>query len=558
MADYLTMLGSPIQTLQSMWRGERLPGETEEEYQAKVAEANMLSARRQEQQAAAGLPTPSLVFNKPVTTPLATESTVSPQERAKVESQAPVMQSEPATPAVGLGGERLLKPEQTSTLTESQLPSMVDVKMDRTEQEVKYAPGTEEAVNTALAKWKDARENIAKLQKDWFTTPEAMKASTNLLTSTLAVEDTLDPTSKSSQAFFENVRKVRSDLDNASNDLIKYQEGAKVDPERYMKNMPTTERILNGIGVFLEGMAAAKAAGKGVPVPPVGVIQGQLNRAIDLDIQSQKEEMQNKKESKIFNINRYKDNLALLNNDRAAEIKTKLDYLSATKMSLEALKNKYQEKIDTAGIDEALAKTEVDLAANRLLLGKNVITKNIQSQLPITGSSIPVEKRWDMEKDLRTDYRKDVEDAQMALDQKDKMLDNLELAAQGNSVAYNALKTSIARINTGVGVLTKDEIENNGMNANIYNRITDFFTRNTPGDKLTDVAKEDIVKFAKINEIAAKKKIAINALDAIKRAERNGLNYKNVVEDTDLEHMKWYESVVRKQSKPSGSAPSLK
>lgn len=100
----------------------------------------------------------------------------------------------------------------------------------------------------------------------------------------------------------------------ADDDLRKDYVDRKIDPDRYYNNQMTGSKILAGIGLILGGAGAHATGGRNLALD-------QMNRAIDLDIESQKND-----QSKAMNL--WKMNREALGTDVAANLATQNQMLS--------------------------------------------------------------------------------------------------------------------------------------------------------------------------------------------------------------------------------------
>jgi hypothetical protein len=167
--------------------------------------------------------------------------------------------------------------------------------------------------------------------------PEIKKDIARQLQASMTLEEMLDPNSPKYKEFAGKVKGVTDKIDESRKDLEEFQKNYQTDPDRYMKNMSATSLALNALAGFFDAKAQGAAIRAGLQ-PSVSATMQRLDKAIMQDISLQKEAYMRGEASKKNTINRYADNMALLKNERAAEIKTFTDYLSVAPMIMEQKK----------------------------------------------------------------------------------------------------------------------------------------------------------------------------------------------------------------------------
>jgi len=253
-----------------------------------------------------------------------------------------------------------------------------------------YNPKDVKDFDKAISRVKTAQEGISSIMKGVENDPEINKQIGKVAAISMSLEDTLDPNSESFKSFTENVNKAKAEMEKSEKDLADFQKEAKVDPDRYMREMPSTKKSMLAIATLLEGTGAIMAAQGGMMLP-TGVISKQLQDGINRDIALQKDELNSKEKGLTTEANRFAKNLALLKDDRSAELKTKADMLTAAKMSLDNLRAKYQDKLNSAEADKITAGLDMDLAKTKLELNKQLVSKSVQTvtkKIPITQGGV--------------------------------------------------------------------------------------------------------------------------------------------------------------------------
>lgn len=356
-----------------------------------------------------------------------------------------------AQPAQGLAAEPQVfagSVPPPDTQQPPEMPGMLPVQSNETRVSKEYKQEDTNKLDEALKEVKKTREDLVDIHKN---VPEEVKAGFNNYIARLTDAQNAISGQVSEQAKAA-IADARSKIDAAQNDYVKFQESAKVDPNRYMSSMPSTERAINSMFIFLEGISAAKAMGKGAAVPPVGIFQAQLNKAIDMDIASQKDELNRKESALTANVNRYKENYNLLNSERAAELKTKADALTIASSYLNAQKGKVADQAAVKEIEMKAAQAEADSA--RALRDANGVSVQevIKSERPMT--SIPklgIEKKVDVIREISKTHKAD--DAYVkgnnTITAADQLMSLVKSVEKGNTVDIPMLKGAIAQVAQG-------------------------------------------------------------------------------------------------------------
>ena len=373
------------------------------------------------------------------------------------------------------------------------------------------------------------------------------------LAANISVEDALNPTGGGTEKFLQDIKKTKDNIDKANEDLVKFQEEAKVDPERYLKNMPAAERFASTLSIFLEDLAMAKAAGKGVAVPPIGLLQEQLNRAIDRDIAFQKEEIASKGNAKVSAVNRYKENLALLGNVRAAEIKTKLDYMGATLAVYETMIKGRQGQVDMALAEEALAKQKYDYELEKAKLASEIVktTTEKKAAMPKVGVTEEDKREFDMAdtlgKQLASETKVHDEDYQKAT----MMERRLALAEAGDSGAMSQLFGMFVREGAGPGAMTESDLQRFGYDKSWWEGIKSTFAGKAAGE-MPEHGVRSIKNLIGIMKEQSERFIAEKTADAIGKAKAAKLGPERIQQIVPIHHYEKYQNYIAKNRSKEG------
>jgi hypothetical protein len=129
---------------------------------------------------------------------------------------------------------------------------------------------------------------------------------------------------------------------------------------------------MNGIAMLMEAKTAGAMIRAGLP-PPTGLVMGRIDKAINDDIARQRAEITSKEAGMTNTVNRYRDNLKMLGDERAAEFKTRAEMLQQIGQTIQATKAKYDGEMNTANLDKALADTEVNYAKTMAEMNKELV-----------------------------------------------------------------------------------------------------------------------------------------------------------------------------------------
>jgi hypothetical protein len=220
-----------------------------------------------------------------------------------------------------------------------------------------YPPGTEDNLKKAVDEQQKVMTNVKGIY-------ERLDAETKPLFASLAaksadLESFLDTDSEGYKAFAQKVNDVKTKMDAAHADLAEFQKTAAVDPARFYKDTPFLQHAMNGIAMLMEAKTAGAMIRAGLP-PPTGLVMGRIDKAINDDIARQRAEITSKEAGMTNTVNRYRDNLKMLGDERAAEFKTRAEMLQQIGQTIQATKAKYDGELNTANLDKALADTEVN------------------------------------------------------------------------------------------------------------------------------------------------------------------------------------------------------
>lgn len=462
----------------------------------------------------------------------------------------------PGGTAQGAGAEQ--QPPQP------ELGTAQDTKQTRT---IKLADDDETRLNEAIKAQTKTRENLISIAKfasgiadpkDPNATPEMLEQAGKIneymgkvAATSMTVEEMINPDSDAARIFRGNVEKARAKLDAANEDLINFQKEARIDPKRYMKEMPGTERALNAMLVFMEGMAAAKAAGKGVAVPPVGLFESQINKAIEQDIQFQKQELESKKEGMANSVNRYKENLALLGNDRAAEIKTKLDYLSSINNTLNQLKQSAQGRLDVANLEEKIASNKIAIAQAKAELTKGVVDSTIIKKAAVAAPTGMSDEEFKRQESVSKAYTAATEKAVEKFDKARDFKRTLEAAKTGDEAALGVLKGMFVKdAQGGTGTISDNDIKVFGYTQEILASLKARIMANFKGTLPESVFK-DLGDYAQRAEESATTTISRSVGDALIKAKQVGLRPEHLKSVVPESHFSIFSNAQKKTEKPN-------
>ena len=430
----------------------------------------------------------------------------------------------------------------------SELPTVSEVTESQKTQGVDL--GEASAVGQSFTKMQEAARTVQDIKSK--VDPETATKFQRYLAANISVEDALNPTGAGAEKFFQDIKKIRGNIDKANEDLVKFQEEAKVDPERYLKNMPAAERFASTLSIFLEDLAMAKSAGKGVAAPPIGLLQEQLNRAIDRDIAFQKEELASKGNAKVSAVNRYKENLALLGSERAAEIKTKMDYIGATLAVYESMIKEKQGKIDMAMAEEALAKQRYDYELEKAKLASETV-KTVTEKKPMfpkVGMTEEQKREFDVAQTLGSELLSRTKEADED-DQKATMMERrLTLAESGDSGAISQLFGMFVREGAGPGAMTESDLARFGYDKSWLEQIKSAVAGRT--GQMPEHAVKSIRNLIGIMKEQSEQVIAEKTADALSKAESAKLNPDRLKQIVPIHYMEKYQNYSTKNRSKEG------
>lgn len=154
----------------------------------------------------------------------------------------------------------------------------------------------------------------------------------------------------------QNLQKLNSDMDQSMRDYM----AGKIDPNRVWNTMGTGNKVMAGIGILLSGLG-----GGGSDANHPNMALGVLNKAIDDDIASQKNELDKKHTLYSMNLQKYR-------NENDAYAATKLDLLNTAQAQIQMNTAKAQGPLAAAAGQMALshiamqkAQIAYDLAGRR-------------------------------------------------------------------------------------------------------------------------------------------------------------------------------------------------
>lgn len=214
--------------------------------------------------------------------------------------------------------------------------------------------------------------------------------------------------------------------------LIKYLDENQINPDRYMQNMSTGNRILSAIGLILGG-AGGGASGRNVALDT-------LNRAIDHDIRAQELDRSEK-------MNLLKMNREMMADEIQANVATRNQMFSLAQAKIQqaqAMTSNAQTKLQLLGL---YADIEKQKAQNRLqlaLLQGGQGSDSLENADPSRLVGMMIQNPAD-----RATAFKEVQAAQNTVKMKKAIMESFEQAAKENTV----LKTGAGFIRTPGSVL---------------------------------------------------------------------------------------------------------
>ena len=212
------------------------------------------------------------------------------------------------------------------------------------------------------------------------------------------LEDILDPNSDGFKTFAKEMKDTAQKMQIARADLEDYQKKAKADPNRYWRETPALEHVFNGIAMLMEGNVAAAATRAGMSMP-TGMVQQRIDKAIQDDLNRQKEEFKSGEAARENTINRFRDNMKILGDERAATIKTSLEFIDQSKGKIEMLMKdpKFQNQSDQLLLREQLLNLEEQAALKGIELKKTLMREQTERKPLMPKQLSPEDVRKDNE-----------------------------------------------------------------------------------------------------------------------------------------------------------------
>ena len=266
----------------------------------------------------------------------------------------------------------------TPTTTDPFVTSGITTQTSSNTSQTIYGKQDKANYEKAINNYRQAQDAIGGIMKKINNDPEIVKQVARIASTSLELQDMLDPNSENFKSFTNKVNEAKTNIEKAEQDLAEFQKEAKVDPNRYAHNMSNTGKAIKMIAKMLEGFGAAMALRGGVQIP-TGMVSKQLQQSIDQDIALQKDELASKEKGLTTDVNRYSKNLALLKDERAAELKTKSDMLTVTKMSLDNLKAQYQGQMDEAEFQKVQSGLDLEIAKTNLEMNKRLVNTSVNT-----------------------------------------------------------------------------------------------------------------------------------------------------------------------------------
>jgi hypothetical protein len=245
--------------------------------------------------------------------------------------------------------------------------------------------------------------DVANLKDRMTNDKGSLQEYTKLMASQLRLEDALDPESDGFKTFAKNISDTAQKMQAARADLEDYQKKAKADPNRYWRETPALEHVFNGIAMLMEGNVAAAATRAGMSMP-TGMVQQRIDRAIQDDLNRQKEEFKSGEAARENTINRFRDNMKILGDERAAALKTEIEFMSQAKNRIDLIAKdpKYQNEADKLLAREASLKLDEQAVLKEAEMNKVLMKKQTESK-PLVGKALsPEDIRKDNELNVMT------------------------------------------------------------------------------------------------------------------------------------------------------------
>ena len=261
---------------------------------------------------------------------------------------------------------------------------------------------------------------------------------------------------------------LRSDIDSALKDANNF----KIDPDKYFADRGG---FLGKIGAALAiGLGAYASATTGGPNYALDII----NKAIDRDIDSQKQTLQSKREGVQQLRGTYSDMLNRFGDARMAEQATRAQQLSIVESKLQdQLGNVKGQEAQSKG-QALLAQIQQQKATAIMDLEKSAqdkVTVTTQVQKDIVGKIAGKEDAKTVDRSIQQNdrYEKDpqVVKARETLTLARGMDESIKSARAGNAEAANQLSYGLARFFSGPGVLTDNDLKNASVNRSLFSQI---------------------------------------------------------------------------------------
>lgn len=423
--------------------------------------------------------------------------------------------AQPSTPIGANGGFTAEGRGQVDPNVPPPSPGLIPIKSEETR--TKYADGTEEALFGEQGPYAQMQKVLAKKKQldadlDAMTgkDPEIKKYYNKMLVGSTDLEALMDPNSPKFKEFADKITAVKGKLDTASKDLSEFQEKARVDPDRYWKTVPATTVAMNSLAMFMEGRTAGAAIRAGL-TPPTGLVQAKIDKAIADDINRQKDEMRMGEAAKGNEINRYRDNLKMLGDERIAEVKTKLDYMTMVKGSLDQYMQKYKGQYDQLALDEISANLDMKKQLAMADFAKYAV--RTESVRPTTGSSVSMDDQFKASNNLRSGYDTDTKANRDSIAQTAAIDSQLKLVKEANASgdtksaqsAANAVRGMYAKLLQGAGVLSDSDLVAFGGSRSLIDKLKAKYAADIKGtlseQELSDITSS-IGALRDVNEYA--------------------------------------------------------
>lgn len=160
------------------------------------------------------------------------------------------------------------------------------------------------------------------------------------------------------QAFQEEHLKNVAVLDKEQDDYKKQLMSGKIDPKRYFNNMSTGQRIGTAIGLILGGIGSGLTHGPNLAVQI-------MNKAIDDDINAQKEDLGKTRSLLSLNLQKY-------HRLDSAEMATRLQYNTALQIQLQAASSKATNGLAQGAMNMKLGQIESQNAFYKQKIAENI------------------------------------------------------------------------------------------------------------------------------------------------------------------------------------------